>query len=61
MTPLLVWVRPLVNLIEKSKGTIVYTDFADQLGELAEVPMPGITMGTDFERFRAKARVTSST
>ncbi len=50
-------VRLLVKLIEKSKRVIVYTDFADQLGELTEVRMPGLSSGTDFERFRAKARV----
>src|SRR5699024_618019 len=33
----------------------VYTDFEDVLGELAEVDLPGITPGTDFARFQAKA------
>ncbi|QGN47558.1 DEAD/DEAH box helicase family protein [Micromonospora sp. WMMD558] len=49
-------VRSLVRLIERSKRTIVYTDFEDQLGELTEVPIPQARVGTDFERFRIKAR-----
>jgi len=50
-------VRGLVKLIEKSKRTIVYTDLQDELGELSEVVLRGVNVGTDFERFRAKARV----
>ena len=50
-------VRSLVQLIEKSRRAIVYTDFADQLGEMSEVELRGLKVGTDFERFRAKARV----
>ncbi|MEV0807331.1 DEAD/DEAH box helicase family protein [Micromonospora sp. NPDC050200] len=49
-------VRSLVRLIERSKKTIVYTNFTDQLGELTEVSIPQARVGTDFERFRAKAR-----
>jgi type I restriction enzyme, R subunit len=49
--------RSLVKLIERSKRTIVYTDFEDHLGELTEVTLPGTRVSTDFERFRAKARV----
>ena len=50
-------VRELVRLVEKSKRAIVYTDFEDRLGELEEVPLHGFDVGTDFERFRDKARV----
>ncbi|MBQ1072875.1 hypothetical protein KBX06_06830 [Micromonospora sp. C31] len=58
-------VRSLVRLIERSRRTIVYTDFADQLGELTEVTIPqarasvtsgALIIGTDHERFRIKAR-----
>ena len=49
-------VRSLVRLIERSKRTIVYTDFEDQLGELAEIAIPQARVGTDHERFRIKAR-----
>lgn len=47
--------RSLVRLVEKTTRNPVYTDFADELGEAAEVNLPGATPGTDMERFRAKA------
>jgi type I restriction enzyme R subunit len=50
-------VRGLVALIEKSKRVVVYTDFRDELGEVAEVQLAGVVVANDFERFRAKARV----
>jgi type I restriction enzyme R subunit len=34
----------------------VYTDFEDQLGNENPIELPGFGAGTDFERFRAKAR-----
>ncbi|RBY80902.1 restriction endonuclease subunit R [Geodermatophilus sp. TF02-6] len=49
-------VRGLVQLIDKVRRGIVYTDFADQLGEATEVPLVGIPVRDEFERFRAKAR-----
>ena len=49
-------IRDLVKLVEKSKRLLVYTDFEDELGDSAEVPLSGVPSG-DFERFRAKARV----
>ncbi|MFY1577904.1 DEAD/DEAH box helicase family protein [Verrucosispora sp. WMMD703] len=49
-------VRSLVRLIERGKRTIVYTDFVDQLGELTEITIPQARVGTDYERFRIKAR-----
>ena len=49
-------VRGLVKLIEKSKRNVVYTDFADELGDITEVELRGLHVGTDFERFRAKMR-----
>ena len=50
-------VRGLVALIEKSKRVVIYTDLRDELGESAEVQLAGLVRATDFERFRAKARV----
>jgi type I restriction enzyme, R subunit len=49
--------RGLVRLIDRRKRVSVYTDFADELGEVAEVELRGVWRGTDFERFREKARV----
>lgn len=49
-------VRALVRFMEKSKRAIVYADFADELGEGTIVDLPGVTPGTNWERFRAKAR-----
>ncbi|MGI9062617.1 MAG: DEAD/DEAH box helicase family protein [Pseudonocardiaceae bacterium] len=49
-------IRGLVRFIDKAKRTIVYTDFEDELGELSTVELPGTSVGTNFERFRAKAR-----
>jgi type I restriction enzyme R subunit len=49
-------IRGLVKLIEKSKRVIVYTDLQDQLGELSPVELRGVNIGTNYERFRAKAR-----
>ncbi len=48
--------RLLVQLIEKAKRQSVYTDFEDRLGNETPVELPGFGVGTDFERFRAKAR-----
>ncbi len=48
--------RALVKLIEKRARRIVYSDFADELGEPVSVDMPLGAIGGDFERFRAKAR-----
>jgi type I restriction enzyme R subunit len=49
-------VRGLVRLLEKRKRAIVYTDFIDDLGEVAEVELRGVPAGTNFQRFREKAR-----
>ncbi|MEL4356457.1 MULTISPECIES: DEAD/DEAH box helicase family protein [unclassified Luteococcus] len=48
--------RGLMHLIENTPRTRVFTDFEDTLGIAVEVDLPGITPGTDLERFRAKAR-----
>jgi type I restriction enzyme R subunit len=48
--------RALIKLIEKAKRKPVYTDFEDVLGDEERVNLPGLQPGTNFERFRAKAR-----
>ncbi|WP_353650054.1 DEAD/DEAH box helicase family protein [Nakamurella sp. A5-74] len=48
--------RGLIRFVERTKRNPIYTDFADELGEATEIVLPGITPGTNFERFRAKAR-----
>ncbi len=47
--------RGLVRFVDAVRRAPVYTDFADELGEAMEVPLPGRTPGTDIERFRSKA------
>lgn len=49
--------RALIKLIERRARKVVYSDFEDQIGETRQVLLSGVTpVGTDFERFRAKAR-----
>ena len=48
-------IRGLVRFVEKTSRNPVYTDFEDELGPATEVHLPGVTPGTNFERFRAKA------
>jgi type I restriction enzyme R subunit len=48
--------RALVKLIEHRKGSPVYTDFTDEMGEESEVSLPGFTSAISFERFKEKAR-----
>lgn len=48
--------RGLVKLIEHRKGSPVYTDFSDEMGDEAEVSLPGFTDEISFERFREKVR-----
>jgi type I restriction enzyme R subunit len=50
-------IRPLVKLLEKRRRAVVYTDFADELGEVEEVSLRGAPVGADYERFREKAAV----
>ncbi|MDN5930323.1 MAG: DEAD/DEAH box helicase family protein, partial [Pseudonocardia sp.] len=47
--------RGLVRLVEVTKRSPVYTDFEDELGDAIEIDLPGVTPGTNMERFRAKA------
>ncbi len=48
--------RNLIKLIDVKKRSIVITDFADEIGLGTGVPFVGSQVGTDMERFRAKAR-----
>jgi type I restriction enzyme, R subunit len=49
--------RALIKLIERRARKVVYSDFEDQIGEARPVVLSGVSaVGTDFERFRAKAR-----
>jgi type I restriction enzyme, R subunit len=49
--------RALVKLIEYKKRTLVYSDFEDSAGAAADVVVPGISVGTDMDAFRRKARL----
>lgn len=48
--------RTLVRLIEHRKGSPVFTDFTDEMGEEADIDLPGFTDALSFERFKEKAR-----
>jgi type I restriction enzyme R subunit len=48
--------RNLVQLIEKQRRRPIYTDFEDVMGSEIDVELPGFVVGTDYARFRAKAR-----
>lgn len=48
--------RGLVRFIEKTKRAIVYTNFEDEIGDGSIVALPGVAVGTNWERFKAKAR-----
>jgi type I restriction enzyme, R subunit len=48
--------RSLIKLIDVKKRSIVITDFTDELGVGAAVSFIWSQVGTDMERFRAKAR-----
>ncbi len=48
-------VRGLLQFLEKAKKVVVYTSFQDELSVATLVDLPGITPGTNWERFRAKA------
>jgi type I restriction enzyme R subunit len=47
--------RGLLQFLEKAKKVVVYTSFQDELSETTLVELPGITPGTNWQRFRAKA------
>jgi methylated-DNA-[protein]-cysteine S-methyltransferase len=47
--------RKLVKLIEKGKRITVYTDFKHTIGGESTIDLPGVRVGADFGKFRAKA------
>jgi len=49
-------IRGLVRFIEKTKRAIVYTNFEDELGQGSIVDLGAVQVGTNWERFKAKAR-----
>lgn len=49
--------RALVKLIEYKRRILVYSDFEDSAGVEADIEVPGISVGTDMDAFRRKARV----
>ncbi len=49
-------VRGLVRFVEKTKRATIYANFADEEGDLRIIELPQISPGTDWERFRSKAR-----
>ena len=48
--------RDLIKLIDKQKRKPIYTDFADEMGAENAIELPGFSQGTDYTKFRAKAR-----
>lgn len=48
--------RNLVKLIEKQQRKPIYTDFEDVMGDESEVELPGFSGGTEFAKFKSKAR-----
>jgi type I restriction enzyme R subunit len=48
--------RGLIKLLEKTRRKVVYTDFEDEIGDMAHVDLPLGGIAGDFERFRLKVR-----
>jgi type I restriction enzyme, R subunit len=48
--------RLIVNLIERRKRNVLYTDFEDQMGPETEFELLGVMPPESMERFREKAR-----
>lgn len=48
--------RDLVKLIEVKSRPLVFTDFEDEMGDGHEIAIQGVTVGTDMESFKRKAR-----
>lgn len=49
-------IRGLVRFMEKTTRAIVYTNVEDEIGDGSIVTLPGVAVGTNWERFKAKAR-----
>jgi type I restriction enzyme R subunit len=48
--------RDLIKLIEKKQRKPIYTDFEDAMGPETEIAIAGMADGSDYARFKAKAR-----
>lgn len=48
--------RALVKLIPKGQKKIVYTNFADELGDVQIIDLPQVTAGLNMNKFKDKAR-----
>ncbi|MCY6494578.1 DEAD/DEAH box helicase family protein [Leptolyngbya sp. GGD] len=48
--------RSLVRLVEKTQRQPIYTNFEDELGPETLIEIPSFGSGSEFDRFRAKAR-----
>ena len=48
--------RGLIRFIATTERAIVYTDFEDTIGDQKPVELPWVTAGTNWARFKAKAR-----
>jgi len=48
--------RGLIKLIEKVRRIPIYTDFEDQMGAEQVIELPGVSVGINMEKFRAKVR-----
>jgi type I restriction enzyme R subunit len=48
--------RGLVQFIDRRQRKIVYSDFEDERGEETHIGLPGLAVGTDEARFRAKVQ-----
>jgi type I restriction enzyme R subunit len=48
--------RLLVRHVDKGEKRTVYSHFTDELGDAVPMTLPGASVGTNLERFRAKAR-----
>lgn len=49
--------RGLLKFADKTSKVAVYTDFEDAFTDRTEIELPGITPGTNFERFKQKAEM----
>ncbi|TDC75675.1 DUF4145 domain-containing protein [Micromonospora sp. KC606] len=50
-------IRDLVRLVPKARRAVVYTNFADEIDQIVDLPFVGVSTGTDLDRFREKVRV----
>lgn len=48
--------RLLVKLIEKKSRPVIYTQFDDEIGDGADINLPLVPTGLDYDKFKAKTR-----